>query len=138
MMSDLEEELKPDIEAAKIVTDDELINIEIKELNKRIKEKGVSKELAIRLKQRRRTLKNRNYATSCREKKDAEIINLEGVKANELDDIRDLEQGNQAMRKDVEKIIKNYQRIVEFARENNMDLIPEFQCVPDELRIIDR
>ena len=41
----------------------ELIHIEIKELNKRIKDKGVSKELACRLKQRRRTLKNRKYAT---------------------------------------------------------------------------
>lgn len=40
-----------------------MINIEIKELNKKIKDKGVSKELACRLKQRRRTLKNRNYAT---------------------------------------------------------------------------
>ncbi len=39
------------------------MHIEIKELNKKIKEKGVSKELAVRLKQRRRTLKNRNYAT---------------------------------------------------------------------------
>jgi hypothetical protein len=41
----------------------DLVHIEIKELNKKIKEKGVSKELAVRLKQRRRTLKNRNYAT---------------------------------------------------------------------------
>ncbi len=39
------------------------MNIDIKALNKLIKEKGVAKELAVRLKQRRRTLKNRNYAT---------------------------------------------------------------------------
>ena len=41
----------------------ELISIEIKELNRKVKEKGVSKELGVQLKHRRRTLKNRNYAT---------------------------------------------------------------------------
>jgi len=128
----IEEELRPDAEAAKIVTDEELINIEIKELNKRIKDRGVSKELAIRLKQRRRTLKNRNYATSCREKKDAEIVNLEGKKNQEMDDLRELEQENQKIREKVEAMARKYERIMEFARENNLDVNDAF------LELIDR
>ena len=57
------DELLPDLETAKVIDDKDLIDIEIKELNKKIKEKGLPKELAVKLKQRRRTLKNRNYAT---------------------------------------------------------------------------
>jgi len=128
----MDEELRPDAEASAIVNDEELINIEIKELNKRIKDRGVSKELATRLKQRRRTLKNRNYATSCREKKDAEIITLEGEKAVELEHLKDLEMYNQKMREKVESMKKDYQRIMEFARENNLEITDdqlEFQIV---------
>ena len=62
-MSGSGDELLPDLETAKVIDDKDLIDIEIKELNKKIKEKGLPKELAVKLKQRRRTLKNRNYAT---------------------------------------------------------------------------
>ena len=58
-----EDELKPDAEASRVIADKDLIDIDIKELNKMLKERGVAKELAVRLKQRRRTLKNRNYAS---------------------------------------------------------------------------
>ena len=43
--------------------DDELSNLNIKDLNRKLKEKGMSKETIEKLKQRRRTLKNRKYAT---------------------------------------------------------------------------
>lgn len=46
-----------------IMPDDELASLNIKELNRRLKEKGLSKDVVERLKQRRRTLKNRKYAT---------------------------------------------------------------------------
>ena len=80
MASYHEEELKPDAEANRIISDADLIHIDIKELNKMLKERGIAKELSVRLKQRRRTLKNRNYASSCREKKDEEISQLEKLK----------------------------------------------------------
>ena len=46
-----------------VVSDDELASMNIKDLNRKLKEKGLSKDLIEKLKQRRRTLKNRKYAT---------------------------------------------------------------------------
>lgn len=46
-----------------IITDDELSSLNIKDLNRKLKEKGLAKDTIEKLKQRRRTLKNRKYAT---------------------------------------------------------------------------
>ena len=46
-----------------VMSDFELSSLNIKDLNRKLKEKGLSKEMIEKLKQRRRTLKNRKYAT---------------------------------------------------------------------------
>ena len=46
-----------------LVSDDELASLNIKDLNRKLKERGLPKETIEKLKQRRRTLKNRKYAT---------------------------------------------------------------------------
>lgn len=124
-MSVYEEDLQPDIEASRIISDEDLVHIEIKELNKKIKEKGVSKELAVRLKQRRRTLKNRNYATSCREKKDAEISGLEQERNRELEELQKIEEENNRIRQRVASMASQYHRILEFAQEHNLEVSEE-------------
>ena len=43
----LEDELRPDAEANRIIEDRDLMDIDIKELNKMLKERNVSKELAV-------------------------------------------------------------------------------------------
>lgn len=45
------------------MTDEELSSMNIKDLNKKLKERGLPKSVIEKLKQRRRTLKNRKYAT---------------------------------------------------------------------------
>ena len=45
------------------MSDNELSSLNIIDLNRKLKEKGLSKEMIEKLKQRRRTLKNRKYAT---------------------------------------------------------------------------
>ena len=45
------------------MTDQELSELNIKDLNRKLKEKGLPKQVIEKLKQRRRTLKNRKYAT---------------------------------------------------------------------------
>lgn len=52
-----------DSAAMGIITDEELSSLNIKDLNRKLKEKGLPKETIEKLKQRRRTLKNRKYAT---------------------------------------------------------------------------
>jgi hypothetical protein len=60
------------------IHDDELVAMTVKELNKLLK--GLPKDEMIKLKQRRRTLKNRGYAANCREKRMTQKEILEGEK----------------------------------------------------------
>merc|ERR1719166_345972 len=114
----LDDELRPDAEASRIIEDRDLMDIELKERN-------VSKELAVRLKQRRRTLKNRNYASSCREKKDEEISGLERLKGQEVDEVAQMEEENKRIRDEIESMERRYDRIAEFARSHGLDVAVE-------------
>jgi len=58
------------------MTDEELVLIPTKDLNKVVKESGLPKEDVRKLKEKRRTLKNRGYAASCRVKRDCEEESL--------------------------------------------------------------
>lgn len=64
----------------KYVDDDELITLDTKALNKRVK--LLPKTVVDEIKHRRRTLKNRGYARSCREKKMTETESLQRSKTD--------------------------------------------------------
>jgi len=59
------------------LSDQELVTLSTKELNRMLKKKGISKDRAKEIKRERRTLKNRGYAANCRVKREDEEKTLE-------------------------------------------------------------
>lgn len=107
-----------------VVSDDELASLNIKDLNRKLKEKGLPKDTIEKLKQRRRTLKNRKYATDCREKKDTEVQTLELTKDSETDSLENLEKDNEELREKLSRLKSHYAKVLEFAKKNNIELKP--------------
>jgi len=59
------------------LSDQELVTMSTREINKLLKKRGIDKERQKELKQERRTLKNRGYAANCRVKRETEEKTLE-------------------------------------------------------------
>jgi len=72
--------------------DVELCIIKTKDLNNLLKAKQIPKKRAGEIKERRRTLKNRGYASSSRDKKTLEDARLEREKEQLIQDMKRLEQ----------------------------------------------
>lgn len=59
---------------------------------------------------------------SCREKKESEVQDLEGTKDTEYNDFSHIQEENEQLRESVEKLKRNYAKVVEFAKKNNIPL----------------
>ncbi|XP_041124149.1 transcription factor Maf-like [Polyodon spathula] len=99
-------------------SDDQLVNMSVRELNRQLR--GVSKEEVIRLKQKRRTLKNRGYAQSCRYKRVQQKHVLEGEKTQLVQQVEHLKQEISRLVRERDAYKEKYEKLISNGfRENN-------------------
>ncbi|XP_051529340.1 transcription factor MafG-like isoform X3 [Myxocyprinus asiaticus] len=96
------------------LTDDELVSMSVRELNQHLR--GLSKEEILQLKQRRRTLKNRGYAASCRVKRVTQKEELERQKAKLQQEVEKLASENASMKVELDALRSKYEALQSFAR----------------------
>lgn len=101
-------------ENAAALSDDELVSMSVRELNQHLR--GLTREEVVRLKQRRRTLKNRGYAASCRIKRVTQKEELERQRVELQQEVEKLARENSSMRLELDALRSKYEALQNFAR----------------------
>ena len=102
------------------VNDDDLVMMSVRELNRVLR--GLSKVEISRLKQRRRTLKNRGYAASCREKRVTMKEELESDRTVLRHQVDSLQRENDIVRDELALLRSKYEAMRQYASNNNNGL----------------
>ncbi|XP_053687854.1 transcription factor MafK isoform X2 [Sabethes cyaneus] len=111
------------------ISDDELVSISVRDLNRTLKLRGLTRDEIVRMKQRRRTLKNRGYAASCRIKRIEQKDELETEKSQEWRDMEDMHDQNTKIQEEVETMRSKYEALRKFAISNKIPLPPELDVL---------
>ncbi|XP_033732961.1 transcription factor MafK-like [Pecten maximus] len=103
------------------LTDDELVAMTVKELNRILK--GMPREEVVKLKQRRRTLKNRGYAANCREKRLSQKEELEYEKDHLRAEVHRLRRENEGVKTELGSLKDKYDALQRFAEANRIKVL---------------
>ncbi|KAM7343354.1 MAF bZIP transcription factor K isoform 2-T2 [Cochliomyia hominivorax] len=109
------------------ISDDELVSISVRDLNRTLKMRGLNREEIVRMKQRRRTLKNRGYAASCRIKRIEQKDVLETEKSHEWSELEQMHEDNEQCAREIETWKKKYAALLQFAAHNDIPIPPELE-----------
>lgn len=104
------------------ICDKQLITLSVRELNRQLKSSKYSKYQVQQMKQRRRTLKNRGYAASCRNKRFQKRGELEIQKREELRGIETLTKEISKYKEAIQDLNKKIMQHMMIARQHNIDL----------------
>lgn len=105
-----------------MINDRQLVTLSVRELNRHLKSSKLSKSQVQQMKQRRRTLKNRGYAASCRNKRFQKKGELEIQRDNELEHINILNGNIHHLRARIDQLHKKIAECIDLAKEHNIQL----------------
>lgn len=111
------------------ISDDELISISVRDLNRTLKLRGLTRDEIVRMKQRRRTLKNRGYAASCRIKRIEQKDELETEKTQEWHDLEQIQEDTRRLQDDTDAWVQKYESLQKFAVDQKIPIPPELEHV---------
>lgn len=124
--SEVLEDLPLAISSKITMSDEELVHLSVRDLNRQLKASGLTRSEIVKMKQRRRTLKNRGYAASCRNKRLEQKDDLEGERAVVIQEITRLQEENKTLEGEVDNLRSKYSTLLDYARKQGIPL-------PDDL-----